>query len=202
MPESHSKSLAELRKAAGRARAEAAAAGRTRYFTGQPCKRGHIAERFVATGTCVQCAAEHEEAYKPRRAVVHAARIETIRKEKAAWKKRNRDRDASNRAARRARELQAMPQWLTAEHRAEIAALYREAARLSRETGIRHHVDHIYPLAGKLCSGLHVPWNLQILTAVANMAKSNALPDDTGLPARQARQPDLFNDRSGNMVCA
>ena len=28
---------------------------RPRYFTGRPCKRGHIAERYVSTGACVAC---------------------------------------------------------------------------------------------------------------------------------------------------
>jgi 5-methylcytosine-specific restriction endonuclease McrA len=192
-----------IRNAAAAARMEAAKAGRTRYFTGQPCKRGHIAERFVAYGGCVKCAAEHVETYKPRRAVVHAARIEEIRREKAAYKKRNRWRDNANRATRRARELQAMPAWLSAEHRAAIVELYREAARLTRATGIPHHIDHIYPLAGKLCSGLHVPWNLQILTAFANVAKGAAMPDDAGIAGKfEPRQRDLFNDTRADMVCA
>lgn len=29
--------------------------GLTRYFTGKPCKRGHIAERMVANGVCYEC---------------------------------------------------------------------------------------------------------------------------------------------------
>ncbi len=36
-------------------RADAAAAGKTRYFTGAPCKRGHIAERQTSNGGCVEC---------------------------------------------------------------------------------------------------------------------------------------------------
>lgn len=38
------------------ARSNAAKDGRARYFTGRPCKRGHIAERFVSNGRCVECA--------------------------------------------------------------------------------------------------------------------------------------------------
>ena len=36
-------------------RDEAQAAGLVRYYTGQPCKRGHLAERFVSNGGCVLC---------------------------------------------------------------------------------------------------------------------------------------------------
>lgn len=36
-------------------RAEAKALGLSRYYTGQPCKRGHIAERYTASAGCVAC---------------------------------------------------------------------------------------------------------------------------------------------------
>lgn len=35
---------------------EARAAGATTYFTGKPCKRGHVSPRVTANGTCVECA--------------------------------------------------------------------------------------------------------------------------------------------------
>lgn len=34
---------------------EAAAVGLARFFTGQPCKRGHLSERYTSTGACVEC---------------------------------------------------------------------------------------------------------------------------------------------------
>jgi hypothetical protein len=34
---------------------EAFESGKTRYFTGEPCKHGHIAERMVSNGVCVDC---------------------------------------------------------------------------------------------------------------------------------------------------
>jgi 5-methylcytosine-specific restriction endonuclease McrA len=77
---------------------------------------------------------------------------------------------------RRALKLRATPSWLTQEHLDQIQALYAEAARLTRETGIPHEVDHIIPLKGKTVCGLHVPENLQILTKAENQSKGNRLP--------------------------
>lgn len=36
-------------------RAEARAKNLSHYFTGKPCKRGHLAERATGTGRCVEC---------------------------------------------------------------------------------------------------------------------------------------------------
>jgi hypothetical protein len=81
-------------------------------------------------------------------------------------------RNASN-ALRRAAKLHATPPWLTKEHKKQIKDRYLEAAKRTQETGIKHHVDHILPLQGETVSGLHVPWNLQILTAAENISKKN-----------------------------
>lgn len=36
-------------------RRTAEARGLKRYFTGKPCKRGHLAERYTSNGKCVAC---------------------------------------------------------------------------------------------------------------------------------------------------
>jgi 5-methylcytosine-specific restriction endonuclease McrA len=47
----------------------------------------------------------------------------------------------------------------------------------TRVTGTPYVVDHIIPLRGKLVSGLHVPWNLAVITREENHIKANKLID-------------------------
>lgn len=67
----------------------------------------------------------------------------------------------------------ATPKWVTDSDMLAMNDIYKEARRLTRETGIRHQVDHIIPINGEKVSGLHVPQNLQILTQAENVSKSN-----------------------------
>jgi hypothetical protein len=65
----------------------------------------------------------------------------------------------------------AIPLWLTDEQRDAMQWFYDEARRLTKETGVRHVVDHISRLNGAHSCGLHVPWNLQVLTDSDNKRK-------------------------------
>lgn len=59
----------------------------------------------------------------------------------------------------------------------ELKSIYAEARRKTRETGILYVVDHIWPIKGKNSCGLHVPWNLQIITGAENDSKGNKEPN-------------------------
>lgn len=59
---------------------------------------------------------------------------------------------------------------------ASTTPIYAEARRLSKETGIPHHVDHIVPIKH---GGLHCPTNLQVLTRAANLKKGASWIDDS-----------------------
>lgn len=77
--------------------------------------------------------------------------------------------DANKRASRRQRK----PLWLTKEDKVAISAFYMLAQEMSLSTGEKYQVDHIVPLNGKNVSGLHVPWNMQVITAIENNRKNN-----------------------------
>jgi len=78
----------------------------------------------------------------------------------------------AERKVRRKRIISDHRKFLSEEHKIQIRDIYLEARKL-RDKGIDVHVDHITPLNGGLVSGLHVPWNLQILPATVNLKKSN-----------------------------
>ncbi|CAB4124923.1 HNHc domain containing protein [uncultured Caudovirales phage] len=87
----------------------------------------------------------------------------------------NQEKKTAREALRRAKKLKATPKWLTKDHIKQIEDIYRQAKELEETTGEKYHVDHIIPLQGKTVSGFHVPWNLQVITAIENLEKSNKL---------------------------
>lgn len=92
---------------------------------------------------------------------------------KLDWCKANPEKAAASSAEYRARKLKATPTWLSDEQKAEILCFYDLARDCQITTGEKYHVDHIVPLKGENVCGLHVPWNLQVLPADLNIAKSN-----------------------------
>lgn len=188
-------------------RAEAKATGATHYFTGEPCKHGHIAPRKTK-GACVECLkvewekgnqtrAEYfrqynrsdagkeakQRYYEANKADVIAKARATPNELKNAYRKRWKDENLlsirADTKARRRKHRSATPPWLTRKEKSEIRAMYQAAILSSKTTGERYVIDHIYPLRSDVVCGLHVPWNLRIITQQENLNKSNALPDDS-----------------------
>lgn len=89
------------------------------------------------------------------------------------YRKNNPHKHCATQSKRRSIKLQRTPKWLTHIDYIAIEQFYIEAAKLTKETGIKHEVDHIIPLQGKTVSGLHVPNNLQILVKSENASKGN-----------------------------
>jgi hypothetical protein len=175
------------------------------YFTGEPCKYGHIAPRKTK-GSCVEClkvewqqAAEKRVDYfrtynkreevKDRKnawyeankeQVIQAAAtrpLEVKRVYQKAWKERNTIWVRADTKARRRKHREATPPWLSREQKAQIRELYKIAITMTKTTGEQYVVDHIVPLRSDIVCGLHVPWNLRVIPRQENLLKSNKLID-------------------------
>lgn len=186
-------------------RKEAQAIGAKYYFTGEPCKHGHIAPRKTK-GSCVEClkiewqqaadkraeyfkeynhSAAGKEAkqkyYKNNKEIVKLKAMtrpnEQRQKYRKTWKLKNPEEVKASTKHRRDKHKQATPKWLTSEQKKQIRQLYVDAMITSRVTSVPYVVDHIIPLRSDEVCGLHVPWNLQIMTREENLKKSNKLLD-------------------------
>ena len=184
-----------------RSRAEAKAVNAKHYFTGEPCLNGHIAPRKTK-GACVECIrletakyadkrreyfdaynkseagqASKQRYYKVNKELVKLRALarsnEDRRQYRNTWKINNPDLVRADTKHRRDKHKHATPRWLTTEQRNQIRQFYLDAMTTTRVTGVPYVVDHIVPLRGKDVCGLHVPWNLQVITRADNLAKSN-----------------------------
>jgi 5-methylcytosine-specific restriction endonuclease McrA len=187
-------------------RAEAKATGAKLYFTGEPCVRGHIALRKTK-GACVECVKEdwavdnEKRKAKPKSEAAKAAgkryyerNKEMViaraaarppkekRRARADYKDRNVDVVRADTSVRKRRHREATPKWLTSEQRLAMRQLYVQARKLTEVTGERYVVDHIVPLRSHEVCGLHVPWNLRVITQEENLKKSNKLVAHTEMP--------------------
>lgn len=184
-------------------REEAKKTGSKYYFTGQPCKHGHIAARKTK-GACIECLKDEwtksnetradyfreynkredvkdrkNEWYQENREAVIAAastRPQHVKREyQNAWKERNIVWVRADTKSRRRKHREATPKWLTTAQKATMREIYKMAITMTQTTGEQYVVDHIVPLRSHEVCGLHVPWNLRVITQEENLKKSNKL---------------------------
>jgi len=91
----------------------------------------------------------------------------------AKYRSANKHKEAEKTSRYRNSKINRTPIWLTNDHLWMIEEIYHLAKLRTDMTKILHHVDHIVPLQGDTVSGLHVPWNLQVITAIDNWRKNN-----------------------------
>ena len=88
------------------------------------------------------------------------------------WQKDNRDKVLAKSAMIRTQKINCYTK-LSKPLKKELLAVYKKCQNINKNSNTKHHVDHIIPLRGKNVCGLHVPWNLQIITAEENLRKGN-----------------------------
>lgn len=179
-------------------RKDALAQGLPRYFTGKPCKKGHVAERRTKERVCLACMSEsHADWYARNRETkiaknkAHAAANPHQGRERTRrWRKGNPEKAASyarewyscpeNRAAhrhrRRALEVKAGGTHTPADLKRILRAQgYLCPYCLANLRKVKKHLDHVMPLA---LGGSNGPENLQYLCAPCNLSKGAKDPID------------------------
>lgn len=90
-------------------RKEARAFGLKRYFTGKPCKRGHVCERHVSDGNCASCRSigrlRWDKENPAKRKMTFARNRKNNPDRVNAWKQANPDRVKDSRRRTREKDL-------------------------------------------------------------------------------------------------
>lgn len=176
-------------------RTEAIRKGESFYFTGKPCKYGHIEKRRVIGKTCVECARLKDIETRSKRTSYHAnyqkSRKEETRKIQERYREKNREKiriyDSErrqlpevkiNRAKhQRARNLSKRAAG-GAVNKSQIDYLFLKQKSMCASCNKKlssFHVDHITPIA---LGGSSEIENLQILCRECNLKKGAKDPID------------------------
>lgn len=159
--------------------------GLKRYFTGRPCKHGHICERMTGNSGCVEChrivsLAYSAKSYDKRRQyyldnkekideyqrIYHQENKERIAENFKKWRKAKPWKYREAGARRKSAKLSATPFWACID---TIKGIYKTCPK-------GWHVDHIVPLQNPNVCGLHVPCNLRHLHRRENEVKNRFMP--------------------------
>ena len=143
---------------------EALSLGLKKYFTGKPCRKGHISERYTE-GHCITCHKAHlAKTFQKTKDARKEYRLNNIR----TWEILNPEKHrAQKNHYNITRRRLIGSQLLSKRYSKEIREIYENCPK-------GFHVDHYVPIKGKLVCGLHVPWNLQYLTSEDNIKKGNS----------------------------
>lgn len=157
------------------------------YFTGEPCKRGHIAERYTANRQCKECLKESNrktkkesykkdpEKYKQRVAAYKKNNPEKVIQTYKGWYEKNSDSAKQKWRNRRALKLKAGGSHTSAEVKLLIEKQRNKCAVCFTDISERSHIDHILPLA---LGGSDNIENIQLLCPSCNLQKGAKDPVD------------------------
>lgn len=138
--------------------AEACSSGSMHYFTGKPCKLGHVDKRYASSKSCFSCAKMHLRNRRKDPEYLERERNWSRRYKKAPAR---RARNKAHEARRRHLKVTQTPSW------ADLDAI-REFYENCPEG---YQVDHIIPLKNGVFPSFHSLENLQYLPARENISK-------------------------------
>ena len=157
---------------------EARRQGNVYYFTGKPCKHGHVCERFTSSRACRQCIYENNRERTVKQDYWIDYGDEAYKERKRQYAKKYYQRTAHKRGRQKRRQLEKLSKVATSKGAIELRRIQLEAQLLSIDTGVKHEVDHIIPLVHDKVCGLHVRKNVQLLTRMQNRQKASRFNQD------------------------
>ena len=144
------------------ARESARNAGYTHYFTGLPCKRGHVAPRQVSDCACVECSKINRREYWERHK-------EQERERTRKWRKENRETWLAS--AKKHYRKRAAAGTVTAPLKIKIVASQKGVCAKCRESLVDNcEFDHVIPVAS---GGLTTFENIEALCIPCHRKKSS-----------------------------
>ncbi len=151
---------------------------------------------------------ENPEIYKEISRLYRLKNKEKLTKKKAAYYQKHKERDRPKYLARtRARQLKlknAIPVFIQdcPKEKKDVENIYRLRQIFENATGIKHHVDHMWPLSD---GGPHWSGNLQIITAKENMTKGDkvcklikkSIRESLSIISKEAEERERINRDDG-----
>jgi len=136
---------------------------------------------YGVRGSCKACDNLKKRAYrtqlgdalKTRKQQDYLKNREARLAQKQVYRRANKGKINALVAARKKVIKQRTPKWLTEDERWMIKEVYELAALRTEMLGFSWHVDHVHPLQGNTVTGLHTPYNLQVLPGIENIKKKN-----------------------------
>jgi len=112
----------------------------------------------------------HADRLNAKSIVWNNANPDKVKSNGKAYRKTHPEKRNADAAKAHALKLQRIPAWANLD---KINEWYEAAAFATNVFETSIEVDHIIPLNGKRVSGLHVDYNMQLLTRKANQQKNN-----------------------------
>lgn len=169
---------------------DAKAQGLKRYFTGKPCKRGNIAERYTYNNMCrcKPCSERHNKSVskwkeatdfndKDYQVEYYKNNVDSRKGNTKKWCEENPIQSKAHSKNKNARRRQKMNIVIDDAELFQlcIAESQQQCVDLEDLFGFKFHLDHAIPLNAKEVSGLHCIANFQVIPARINCEKGNKL---------------------------
>ena len=167
-------------------RAEAIAIGYKRYFTGKPCKHGHVSERYTNSKHCIECLKQRNSTpksiayykdYYQRRLKQESKETKAYRAAIHRYKYRTKWRFKARHNARLRKQRIKRATLNCPADKLKVQQIYLNA-KVMRLMGKNYNVDHIIPVVHEKVCGLHCSANLRIVPYEVNASKGNSFDLD------------------------